>query len=116
MLIEYIGEHQVYDLIVLDMYNFVVNDVFVYNIVLVLNMVQYVVLYVNWVVGIYLLEMFCEQLVMWMLCFEVWVDNVKVWIGYLGEWDFFCLVMVVSWLLEVSIFIDDMFVQNVLEM
>ncbi len=114
--IEYIGDHQVYDLTIPETHNFIANDVLVHNTAFVMNIAQYVALHANTAVGVFSLEMSKEQLVMRMLCSEARVDNAKVRAGYLGERDFPRLAMAAGRLGDAPIFIDDTPAQNVLEL
>ncbi len=114
--IEYIGDHQVYDLTVPETHNFVANDVCVHNTTFCLNIAQNAAVRHRIPVAIFSLETSAEQLVQRMLCAEAGVDTQRLRRGYLSEADWRKLTRAMGGLVEAPIFIDDSSNLSVIEM
>lgn len=114
--IEFIGEHQVYDLTVPDGSNFIAQDVCVHNTAFALSIAQNVAVRGNKTVAVFSLEMPATQLVLRMLCSEARVDMNRVRSGQLNERDFERLVNAADRLHQAPVFIDDVPDLNVIEL
>jgi len=105
--IDYIGEHQVYDLTVPETHNFIANDLLVHNTTFCLNIAQNAAVRHRVPVAIFSIETSAEQLVQRMLCAEAGVDSQRLRRGYLSEADWRKLTRAMGGLVEAPIFIDD---------
>jgi replicative DNA helicase len=116
VVIEPLGEKQVYDLTVPTTHNFVANDVCVHNTTLALNIAQHAALDHKLPVAIFSLETSKEQLVQRILCSEAQVDNTKLRTGFLADEDWRKLARAMGGLSEAPIFIDDSATMSIIEM
>ena len=114
--IEFIGDHQVYDLTVPDGANFIAGDFCVHNTSLALSLAQHVALRESKPVGIFSLEMSGLQLVTRMLCSEARVDMSRVRNGQLSDRDFQRLADTAGRMSEAKIYIDDNADMTVMEL
>ena len=107
VLIEPVGEHQVYDLCVPDGANFIAQDVCVHNTSLCLSIAEHVALNEKKPVAIFSLEMSKEQLALRMLCSQAQINSHKLRTGHLTEDEWGDLAKVVQNMYDAPIFIDD---------
>ena len=105
--IEYIGEHQVYDLTVDGTHNFVAEDMLVHNTSLALNFALNAARRFRKVVGFFSLEMSAEQIVQRLLSMETGIDQQRLRQGEIrdDEWDM--LMRAAAELSETLLYIDD---------
>ncbi|HEY0320192.1 MAG TPA: replicative DNA helicase [Pyrinomonadaceae bacterium] len=116
VVIEPVGDKQVYDLTIPDTHNFVANDVCVHNTSFALTVAQNAALHAQAVVGVFSLEMSKESLVMRMLCSEGHVDAHRFRTGFLSRDEWGRLAGALGRLAETKIYIDDTPGISVLEM
>ena len=114
--IEYIGEHQVYDLTVPDGSNFVAQDIFVHNTALCLNIAHHIALKENQPVAIFSLEMSKEQLVQRLICSEASIKSQDLRRGRVQDGDWHRITNAVNRLYQAPMFIDDQPGQGTFEM
>ncbi|MBI4280196.1 MAG: replicative DNA helicase [Armatimonadetes bacterium] len=114
--IEPLGEHQVYDLTVPGLHNFVAADVLVHNTTFCLNVASHVAAYRNIPVAIFSLETNSVQLVQRMLCAEAEVDNNRLRTGFLADSDWPKLARAMGRLSEAPVYVDDSANVSVIEM
>ena len=114
--IEYIGEHQVYDLTVPDGSNFVAQDIFVHNTALCLNIAHHIALKENLPVAIFSLEMSKEQLVQRLICSEASIKSQDLRRGRVQDGDWHRITNAVNRLYQAPMFIDDQPGQGTFEM
>ena len=107
VLIEPVGEHQVYDLCVPDGANFIAQNVCVHNTSLCLSIAEHVALNEKKPVAIFSLEMSKEQLALRMLCSQAQINSHKLRTGHLTEDEWGDLAKVVQNMYDAPIFIDD---------
>jgi replicative DNA helicase len=105
--IEFIGEHQVYDLTVPDGSNFIAQDIVVHNTAFAVNVAYNAAIRFKCNVGIFSLEMSKEQLAGRFLALDSNVEQQRLRTGYLldGDWD--PIVAALGRLSELGIRIDD---------
>jgi replicative DNA helicase len=72
-----------------------------------LNLAQHLAIHEKTPVGIFSLEMSCDQLVMRLLCSEARVDSNKLRTGYVKSSEYAELAIVAGYLAEAPIYIDD---------
>ena len=114
--IEFIGEHQVYDLTVPDGSNFVAQDIFVHNTALCLNIAHHIALKENKPVAIFSLEMSKEQLVQRLICSEASIKSQDLRRGRVQDGDWHRITNAVNRLYQAPMFIDDQPGQGTFEM
>ncbi len=114
--IEYIGEHQVYDLTVPDGSNFVAQDIFVHNTALCLNIAHHIALKERQPVAVFSLEMSKEQLVQRLICSEASIKSQDLRRGRVQDGDWHRITNAVNNLYQAPIFIDDQPGQGTFEM
>ncbi|MBM3449411.1 MAG: replicative DNA helicase [Armatimonadetes bacterium] len=114
--IEHIGGHQVYDLTVPDVHNFVANDVCVHNTTFCLNIAQYAAVHHQLPIAVFSLETSKEQLVQRMLCAEAGVDGQRMRRGFLSEMDWRRIARAMGVLSEAPVYIDDSANLSVIEL
>ena len=114
--IEYIGEHQVYDLTVPDGSNFIAQDIFVHNTALCLNIAHHIALKENQPVAIFSLEMSKEQLVQRLICSEASIKSQDLRRGRVQDGDWHRITNAVNRLYQAPMFIDDQPGQGTFEM
>jgi replicative DNA helicase len=107
IVIEPMGEKQVYDLTVPDGANFIAADICVHNTALTLNIGQNASLRAEKSVAVFSLEMSKESLVQRMICSEARVDAHRLRTGFLSEEDWSRLAQAVDRLWNARLFIDD---------
>ena len=114
--IEYIGEHQVYDLTVPDGSNFIAQDIFVHNTALCLNIAHHIALKERQPVAVFSLEMSKEQLVQRLICSEASIKSQDLRRGRVQDGDWHRITNAVNNLYQAPIFIDDQPGQGTFEM
>jgi replicative DNA helicase len=105
--ITYDGEHQVYDLTVPELHNFVADDVIVHNTSFALGLASHAAVEANYPVLVFSLEMSQVELSQRVLCAEARVDSTRVRTGRLTEGDWSKISHAVGRLAEAPLFIDD---------
>jgi replicative DNA helicase len=105
--IEYIGDHQVYDLTIPKTHNFIANDICVHNTAVSLNIAQNIAKTYRLPIAIFSLEMSKEQLVQRLLSSEAGIEANRLRAGRVSqnEWEPFNNAL--TSLSEMPIFIDD---------
>jgi replicative DNA helicase len=105
--IEYIGEHQVYDLTVPDGANFVAQDVFVHNTSFALSLAHNSAVKHQRSIAVFSLEMSKEQLVQRLLSMDASIDQQRLRTGWIedDEWD--RIVYAMDTLSQANIWLDD---------
>lgn len=114
--IEYIGDHQVYDLTVPDGSNFIAQDICVHNTAFGLSIAQNASVAADKVIGVFSLEMTKEALVSRLLCSESQVDAHKLRGGFLNREEWARLGAGLQTISQAKIFIDDTAGISILEM
>ncbi|MDQ2713291.1 MAG: replicative DNA helicase [Chloroflexota bacterium] len=105
--IEYIGEHQVYDLTVPDGANFVAQDIFVHNTSLALSLAHNAAVKYQHSVAVFSLEMSKEQLVQRLLAMEAMIDQQRLRTGWIEDDEWERIVAAMGTLSAANIWIDD---------
>jgi replicative DNA helicase len=105
--VEYIGEHQVYDLSVVDGANFIAQDVCVHNTSFALNIAAHAALKNHVTCGIFSLEMSRDQLVQRLICSEAGIDSHRLRTGYIEEGEWAKIAEAIGLLSEAPVYIDD---------
>lgn len=106
--IEYVGEHQVFDLTVEGTHNFVAEDMLVHNTSLAISLAQNAARKYGKRVAVFSLEMSNEQLVQRMLSAETGIDSQRLRLGDIqGEDEWHKLMEAAGALSDAPIFIDD---------
>ncbi|MFZ6028461.1 MAG: replicative DNA helicase [Chloroflexota bacterium] len=105
--IEYLGEHQVYDLTVPSTHNFVADDMIVHNTAFMLSIAKNAALTYKKHIAIFSLEMSSEQLVQRLIAQETGIDSHRLRTGKLldDEWPRFSHAVEV--LGDTKVFLDD---------
>ncbi len=114
--IEFVGEHQVYDLTVPDGSNFIAQDICVHNTALVLNIAHHIALKERQPVAVFSLEMSKEQLVQRLICSEASIKSQDLRRGKVQDSDWHRITNAVNNLYQAPIFIDDQPGQGTFEM
>jgi replicative DNA helicase len=105
--IEYIGEHQVYDLTVPDGANFIAQDVFVHNTSMALSLAHNAAVKYQQTVAIFSLEMSKEQLLQRLLSMDAAVDQQRLRTGWIEDDEWERIVNSMETLAQANIWIDD---------
>lgn len=105
--IEYIGEHQVYDLTVPDGSNFIAQDVFVHNSAMALSIAHHAAKQQGRRVGIFSLEMSKEQLMQRLMAIEAEVDQQHLRNGWIEDDEWERIVAAMNEITNMEIWIDD---------
>ncbi|MEI2689671.1 MAG: DnaB-like helicase C-terminal domain-containing protein [Anaerolineae bacterium] len=106
--IEYVGEHQVFDLTVEGTHNFVAEDMLVHNTSLAISLAQNAARKYGKRVAVFSLEMSNEQLVQRMLSAETGINSQRLRLGDIqGEDEWHKLMEAAGALSDAPIFIDD---------
>src|SRR6266487_343608 len=114
--IEYVGEHQVYDLTVPDGSNFVAQDIIVHNTTLALNIAYNAAITFKQKVGIFSLEMSATQLMERFVSIDSGMDQHKLRTGRLEEEDWPDLIAAGERLSALGIWMDDQAGMPLIEM
>jgi replicative DNA helicase len=105
--IEYIGEHQVYDLTVPDGANFIAQDIFVHNTSLALSLAYNVATLHQATVGVFSLEMSREQLVQRLLALDTGINTHTLRTGHIRDTELQVLMEAMGRLASTPIYIED---------
>ncbi|OAB63338.1 replicative DNA helicase [Leptolyngbya valderiana BDU 20041] len=105
--IEYIGNHQVYDLTISETHNFIANDICVHNTAVSLNFAHNIANAYRIPVAIFSLEMSKEQLVQRLLASEAGIESNRLRAGRVSQTEWEPLSRALASLSEIPLFIDD---------
>lgn len=113
--IEYLGEHQVYDLTVPDGANFIAQDVCAHNTSFAMSLGYNVATKYQSTVGVFSLEMSREQLVQRLLSMETGIDTHKLRTGHINNTDLATIIEAMGHLSATPIYIEDTPGQSIME-